>query len=83
MSVKELTEAIKNENVSFGIKEVLKAVKVKKVKKTSRVFISKDARETTIEVLEKAGVEFEVLKSKQELTKLLGLDFESEVFFIQ
>ncbi|MBC8495548.1 ribosomal L7Ae/L30e/S12e/Gadd45 family protein [archaeon] len=83
MSVKELTEAIKNENVSFGIKEVLKAVKVKKMKKTSRVFISKDARETTIEVLEKAGVEFEVLKSKQELTKLLGLDFESEVFFIQ
>lgn len=83
MSVKELTEAIKNENVSFGIKEVLKAVKAKKIKKTSRIFVSKDARATTIEVLENAGVEFEVLKSKEELKKLLNLDFESEVFFIR
>jgi ribosomal protein L7Ae-like RNA K-turn-binding protein len=83
MSVKELTEAMKNETVSFGIKEVLKAVKAKKMKKTSRVFVSKDARDSTIETLEKAGVEFEVLKTKEELAKTLGLDFESEVFFIQ
>ncbi len=83
MSVKELAEALKNENLSFGIREVLKAAKTKKLKKTSRVFVSKDSRESTIEALEKAGIEFEVLKSKEELTKALNLDFESEVFFIQ
>ena len=83
MSIKELTEAMKNETLSFGIKEVLKAAKAKKLKKTSKVFVSKDARSTTIEALEKAGVEFEVLKPKEEIAKTMGLDFESEVFFIQ
>jgi ribosomal protein L7Ae-like RNA K-turn-binding protein len=82
MSVKDLAEAMKNDNLSFGIREVLKAVKAKKLKKTSRVFVSKDARNSTIESLEKAGIEFEVLKSKEEIAKALGLDFESEVFFI-
>jgi ribosomal protein L7Ae-like RNA K-turn-binding protein len=83
MSVKELSEAMKNENLSFGIKEVLKAAKAKKIKKTAKIFVAKDARNETIDSLEKAGVEFEVLKSKEEIAKALGLDFESEVFFIQ
>lgn len=83
MSIKELSEAMKEENLSFGIKEVLKAAKAKKVKKTAKIFVAKDARAETISKLEEAGVEFEVLKSKEEISKALGLDFESEVFFIQ
>jgi len=83
MSVKEITEAIKEGNINFGIKQVLKAAKGKKIKKTSKVFIAKDARDDTIAELENAGIEFEVLKTKEELSKALGLDFESEVFFIQ
>lgn len=83
MSIKELSEAMKNETLSFGIKQVLKAAKAKKIKKTAKVFVAKDARSETISLLEKAEVEFEVLKSKEEIAKALGLDFESEVFFIQ
>ncbi len=82
MSVKELAEAIKDEKISFGIKQVVRALKNKKLTKTSKVFISKDAREDTIEKLEDLGIEFEVLKSKEEISKVLGLDFESEVYFI-
>ena len=82
MSVKEITEAIKEGNINYGIKQVLRAAKDKKIKKTSKVFIAKDARDGTIEKLENAEIEFEVLKPKEELSKVLGLDFESEVFFI-
>lgn len=83
MSLKELSEAIKEENLCYGVKQVLRAAKDKQIKKSSKVFIAKDTREETIEKLENADVEFEVLKSKAELSKALGLDFESEVFFIK
>jgi len=82
MSLRELSEAVKKEKVSFGIKEVLKAGKKKKLKKDSRVFVCRDVRKETLDKLEKAGVEFEVLKNKTEISKELGLDFESEVFLI-
>lgn len=82
MSVKEISEAIKAGTINYGIKQVLRAAKEKKLSTTSKVFISKDARDETVEKLEKAEIEFEVLKSKAELSKALGLDFESEVFYI-
>jgi ribosomal protein L7Ae-like RNA K-turn-binding protein len=82
MSLRDLQEALKNDNVSFGVKEVLKAAKTKKLKKTSKVFVSRDCRDETIEKLESANVEFEVLKNKEEIAKYLGIDFESEVYLI-
>jgi len=78
MSVKELKEGIEAENVLFGIKQALKLGK-----KAKSVFITKDARDDTVEKLEGAGIEFDVLKSKADLTKELNLDFECEVFSLK
>jgi|TARA_B100002003_G_scaffold237925_1_gene255578 ribosomal protein L7Ae-like RNA K-turn-binding protein len=78
MSVKELREGIEAENVLFGIKQALKLGK-----KAKNVFIAKDARDDTVEKLESVGVEFDVLKSKEDLTKELNLDFECEVFSLK
>ena len=72
MSVKDIREAMGKNNVFFGIKQALK-----NVKKSKGVFIAKDTRDGTVEKLEAAGVEFDVLKSKE-----LNLDFECEVFSI-
>jgi len=35
-----------------------------------------------LKTLETAGVEFEVLKTKEDISKGLGIDFTSEVFLI-
>jgi ribosomal protein L7Ae-like RNA K-turn-binding protein len=78
MSVKELREGIEAENVLFGIKQALKLGK-----KAKNVFIAKDARDDTVEKLESVGVDFDVLKSKEDLTKELNLDFECEVFSLK
>jgi ribosomal protein L7Ae-like RNA K-turn-binding protein len=83
MSLRDLSEAYKKENVSFGINQVFKLAKAKKLKKSSRVFIARDARDATIKKLEDAGVEFEVLKNKGDISRELGIDFNSEVFLIQ
>jgi ribosomal protein L7Ae-like RNA K-turn-binding protein len=77
MSIKELREAIDEEKVLFGIKQAIKVGK-----KSKAVFICKDTRDEVVEKLESSGIEFVVLKSKEELTKELGLDFECEVFSI-
>jgi ribosomal protein L7Ae-like RNA K-turn-binding protein len=76
MSVKEIKEAMDASNVFFGIKQALKSGGSK------QVFIAKDARDDTVEKLEAANVEFDVLKSKADLAKELNLDFECEVFSI-
>lgn len=78
MSIKELEDALAKGNVLFGIRECLKGKKDLKA-----VFISRDARDETVEKLEAAGIEFVVLKNKEELAKQLNLDFESEVFSIK
>ena len=78
MSVKELGEAIEGGNVMFGIRQALKLGK-----KAKNVFIAKDTRDETVEKLDVAGIEFDVLKSKAELAKELNLDFECEVFSIK
>lgn len=78
MSIKEINEAIEKDKVYFGIKQ---AIKHKKDLET--VFITKDAREDTVQKLEDAGIEFIVLKTKLEMTKNLNLDFTSEVFSIK
>lgn len=83
MSLRDLVEADKKGNVSFGIKQVLRLAKTKKLKKTSRVFVARDAREETIKQLEDAGVEFEVLKNKEDIAREMGSDFDSEVFLIK
>jgi ribosomal protein L7Ae-like RNA K-turn-binding protein len=82
MSMKDLVEANKKGKVVFGIKQVLKAAKAKKMKKDARVFVPKDVRDETIKRLEDAGVEFEVLKTKKDIAKELGVDFNSEVYLI-
>ncbi len=82
MSLRDLIEADKKGNVTFGIRQVLKLAKAKKLKKTSRVFVARDTREDTIKKLEDAGVEFEVLKNKDDITREMGIDFDSEVFLI-
>jgi ribosomal protein L7Ae-like RNA K-turn-binding protein len=78
MSIKEIKEGIDAGKVLYGIRQ---AIKNKKDIKT--VFIAKDTRDETVEKLEKAGIEFVVLKSKEDLTKNLNLDFTSEVFSIK
>ena len=78
MSVKELKEGIEAGNVLFGVKQALKLGK-----KAKNVFITKDARDNTVEKLENAEIEFDVLKSKTDLTKELNLDFECEVFSLK
>jgi ribosomal protein L7Ae-like RNA K-turn-binding protein len=78
MSVKELKEGIEEGKVVFGIKQALKLGK-----KAKNVFIAKDTRDETVEKLEAAGIEFDVLKSKVELTKELNLDFSCEVFSLR
>ena len=78
MSVKELREAIEEKKVLFGVKQALKVGK-----KAKNIFIAKDTRDSTVEKLEKAELEFDVLKSKEELTKELNLDFECEVFSLK
>ncbi len=75
MSVKELREAIEEGKVLFGIKQSLKIGK-----RAKNIFIVKDTRDGTVEKLEKAELEFDVLKSKEYLAKELNLDFECEVF---
>jgi len=82
MSLRDLVEADKKGKVSFGVKQVLKLAKAKKLKKSARVFISRDARDETVKMLEDAGVEFEVLKNKKEISKEMGADFDSEVYLI-
>ena len=83
MSLKEISDEMEKGNVLVGIKQTLKYFKSKNAKKSSRVFVSKDVREETIKKLEDMKIEFEVLKSKEEIAKVLGLDFESEVFLIK
>jgi len=78
MSIKEISEAIDSGNVSFGIRQCLKAGK-----KAKNIFIAKDARDETVEKLEDAKIEFTVLKSKEDLAKELNLDFECEVFCLK
>lgn len=77
MSVKEIKEAMEKGKVLFGIKQA-----IKNSKKISSVFVAKDVREDVIDKLEKAGIEFIVLKSKGDLRKELNLDFSCEVFSV-
>lgn len=77
MSLKEIKEGIKNRSVFFGIRQTLKNKKLK------QVFIAKDTRDETVEKLESAKIEFDVLKSKADIAKELNLDFECEVFSIK
>jgi ribosomal protein L30E len=77
MTVREIKEAMDKGKVCFGIRQALKLGK-----KSKNVFVPKDVRDDTVEKLEAAGVEFDVLKLKEELAKELNLDFECEVFSI-
>ena len=83
MSLRDLSEANKKGKLSFGIKQVLRLAKKKKLGKGLRVFVCRDTRVETIKQLEDAGVEFEVLKNKIDIAKELGIDFDSEVFLIE
>jgi ribosomal protein L7Ae-like RNA K-turn-binding protein len=78
MSVKEIKEAIEKDKIFFGIKQALK-----NSKKISNVYVAKDTRDETIKKLEKADIEFTVLKSKTDLSRELNLDFECEVFSLK
>ena len=78
MSVKEISEAIESGNILFGVKQALKVGK-----KLKNVFIAKDTRDETVEKLDAAGIEFDVLKPKADLAKELNLDFMCEVFSIK
>jgi ribosomal protein L7Ae-like RNA K-turn-binding protein len=78
MSVKEIKEAMENGKVCFGLRQALKGGKNMK-----SVFICKDTRDETVEKLEVGKVEFDVLKSKEDVAKELNLDFECEVFSVR
>ena len=77
MTVKEISEAMKDGKVLFGVRQALKSGK-----KLKAVFICKDTRDETVEKLEAAKIEFDVLKSKGDVVKELNLDFECEIFSI-
>ena len=74
MSIKEIKEAIDENAALFGIRQALK-----KGKDSQGVFVAKDARDSTVDILENSDIEFVVLKSKADLAKELNLDFETEV----
>ncbi len=74
MSVKEIKDAMEENAALFGIRQALK-----KGKESRGVFIAKDSRDSTVDILENLGIEFVVLKSKADLAKELNLDFETEV----
>ena len=78
MSIKEIKDAIEDKKVVFGINQTLK-----KGKKLRSIFIAKDSRDSTVEKLDKAELEFDVLKSKADLAKELNLDFFTEVISIE
>lgn len=78
MSLREIKESMENGSVFFGIKQTLK-----NKGKLKNVFITKDARDITVEQLEDAKIEFDVLKSKTDMAKELNLDFECEVFSLK
>jgi len=78
MSMKEIKEAMVDGKVCFGVRQALKLGK-----KARGVFICKDTRDSTVEKLEAGKVEFDVLKSKEDVAKELNLDFECEVFSIK
>jgi ribosomal protein L7Ae-like RNA K-turn-binding protein len=80
MSLKDLKDALKEKKVGFGLKQ---ALKTKKGKKKVRVFVAKDVRNETLDKLQENNINFEFLKTKKEISKELGLDFESEVFLIE
>jgi ribosomal protein L7Ae-like RNA K-turn-binding protein len=80
MNLKELKELYTGGKVHLGIKEVLKSSK-KKGKKL-KVFVAKDSRDETIKKLGDAGINFEFLKTKKEISDELDLDFESEIYSI-
>ena len=81
MSLKEIKEAYEKERIIFGIKETLKHFKTDK-KSKAKTFLVKNVRENTIKKLEDAKIKFEQTKTKEEVTKELNLDFESEVFLL-
>lgn len=78
MSVNDIKEAMKNESVYFGLKETLK-----NIKKVKNVFVSKDARSNTLKVLDEKKIKYKILKDREEMSKLLDLNFTSEVFSIR
>lgn len=78
MTIKDLKDGVESGRVLFGIKQALKGGK-----KLKSVFIAKDTRDETVEKLESAGIEFDVLKSKNDLAKELNLNFECEVFSLK
>lgn len=82
MSLKDLKEAYDKKKLIFGIKQAIKLSKDKK-KKSIKVFVAKDAREETINILSENQVNFEFSKGKKEISKELGIDFFSEVFLIE
>ena len=78
MSIKDIKEAMDKGNVYFGVREAVKNAKTLK-----NVFIAKDTRDSTVEKLEEAKIEFVVLKPKADLSRELNLDFECEVFSLK
>ena len=83
MSLKEIEEAMEKQKVLFGLKQALKYSKSKKSKKSLNVFVAKDVRPEILKKLEESGFKVKVLKTKAEISKQLGLDFESEVFMLK
>ncbi len=77
MSVNEIKEEMKNGKVYFGLKQALK-----NKKKLKSVFVVKDVREDILNVLKENEIEYKPLKNKKEMSKLLDLNFSSEVFSI-
>ncbi len=95
MSIKEIKQGIEKESVLFGIRQTLKFFnllgsskeeKTKKKQKTSKskakVFVVDDIREESALKLKNVGIE-PLKKSKSDVAKELGLNFESEVFLIK
>jgi len=84
MSISEIKGAMEKKKSAFGIKETLKFFKKSKAKsKKAKVFVARDARDEIIKKLENAKIEFEVLKTKNEIAKELGVNFLSEVFLVK
>lgn len=80
MSLKDIKDGIEKGSVLFGFKQ---AVKGFNPKKKMKVFVAKDVRQDILDRLNELGMEPEFLRTKQEITKELNLDFECETFLIK
>lgn len=77
MSLKEIKEAREKGRVFFGVRQAMK-----NKDKLKKVFIAKDARDTTKKMFSDKKIKFEITEEKSKIKKFLNLNFTTEVISV-